>query len=135
MKPSTASTLTFLISAFLLLEGVWRLFSPVVYGILPTNRAQAFIHLVLGVAGFVARRRGAIKGYFGFLGSLLVVVAVLWFVPVTRDVPEGLLKINLTVAMLNFAVGLIALAVAVTENGRRRFGVPPSARSNPPYKV
>ncbi len=106
-----------------------------VYGILTTNRAHALIHLVLGAAGLVARRKGAIKGYFGFLGSLLVVVAFVWVVPAMRTVPGDLLNINWAVAILNFVVGIAALAVAVTEDGRRRFGMPPSARSNPPFKV
>jgi hypothetical protein len=134
MKPALSSALTLLISAFLLLEGIWGLFSPVVYWVLTTNRAHAIIHLVLGVAGLVARRKGAIKSYFGFLGSLLLVVAVIWIVPAWRAVPRDLLNINWQVATLNFILGLVSLVIAFTENSRRRFGVP-GAGTQPPMKV
>jgi hypothetical protein len=120
MKQALSSSLTLLISAFLLLEGIWGLFSPVVYWVLTTNRAHAVIHIALGASGLVARRSGAIKGYFGFLGSLLVVVAVIWFVPAWREVPRSLFNINWQVAALNFIIGLVALAIAFTETSRRR---------------
>jgi hypothetical protein len=134
MKPALSSALTLLISAFLLLEGIWGLFSPVVYWILTTNRAHAIVHLVLGVGGLVARWKGAIKGYFGFLGSLLLVVAVIWFVPAWREVPRSLLNINWQVATLNVVIGIVALVIAFTENARRRFGVRGTG-TTPPMKV
>lgn len=134
IKQSLSSALTLIISAFLLIEGIWGLFSPVVYWILTTNRAHAIIHIILGVAALVARWKGAIKSYFGFLGSLLVVGAVLWFVPAWRPIPRDLLNVNWAVATLNFIIGIASLVIAFTENARRRFGVPGS-RSNPPMKV
>src|SRR5476651_990337 len=134
IKQSLSSALTLIITAFLLIEGIWGLFTPVVYWILTTNRAHAIVHIVLGVAGLVARWKGAIKGYFGFLGSLFVVGSVLWFVPAWRQIPTDLLNVNWAVATLNFILGIVSLVIAFTENARRRFGVPGS-RSNPPMKV
>lgn len=134
MKSALSSALTLLISAFLLIEGIWGLFSPVVYWVLTTNRAHAIIHIVLGVGGLVARWKGANKGYFGFLGSLLLVVAVIWFLPAWREVPRSLLNINWQVAALNSILGLVSLFIAFTENARRRFGVR-SSGTTPPMKL
>lgn len=132
IKQSLSRALTLIITAFLLIEGIWGLFSPVVYWVLTTNRAHAIVHIVLGVAGLVARRKGAIKGFFGFLGSLLLVVAIIWFVPAWRAVPRDLLNVNAAVAILNLILGLVSLTIAFTENARRRFAMP--SRSNPPMK-
>ncbi len=133
LKPSLSLFLTLAISAFLLGEGIWGWISPVVFGILTTNRAHAIIHLLLGLGGLLARWRGFTKGYFGFLGSLLVVVAVLWLLPPTREVPRGLLNINGPVAGVNFLLGLVSLVIAFTEAWRRRFGA--SGNTTPPMNV
>jgi len=132
IKPSLSLALTLIISAFLLAEGVWGFYSPVVFGVLTTNRAHAIIHIILGLGGFIARWRGFAKGYFGFLGSLLVVIAVVWMIPATREVPRDLLNINGAVAAVNFLVGLISLVVAFTEASRRRFG---TGNTTPPMSV
>ena len=134
INASLFRALTLILPAFLLSKGIWGLFSPVVYGVLTTNRTHAIVHILLGVAGLIARWKGAIKGYFGFLGSLLIVVAFLWLLPATRDVLSDLLNMNSAVAILNFVLGVVALAIAITANPRRRFGSP-TGRTNPPMKI
>lgn len=134
MKPPLSTALTLLICAFFIAEGIWGLFNPVVFGVLPTNRAHAIIHIVLGLGALIAWRTGYVKSYYGFLGSLLVMGSVLWVVPATRNLPHDLLNVNAAVAALNFVLGLVALFIAFTETSRRRFGVPGSS-SNPPMKA
>jgi hypothetical protein len=134
MKQSLSTALTFIICIFLLVEGVWGLFSPVVFGVLTTNRAHALVHLGLGVWGLIAWRTGHLKSYFGFLGSLLFVGSVLWFLPATRALPQDLLNVNGAVAVVNFFLSLLALTIAITETSRRRFGVPGS-NTSPPMSV
>jgi hypothetical protein len=134
MKQPLSTALTLSISAFLLAEGIWGLFRPVVFGIFHMNRAHAIVHIVLGLGGLIAWRTGWVKSYFGFLGSLLVMGSVLWFLPATRGLPTDLLNVNLSVALLNFVLGLVVLFIAFTETSRRRFGVPGSS-TNPPMKI
>jgi hypothetical protein len=131
IKPSLSRVLTLIISVFLLVEGIWGLFRPVVFGILTTNRAHAVIHIVLGIGGLLACWKGAIKGYFGFLGSLFIVVALLWFIPAWRNMPRDLLNVNWAVAVLALILGIVSLTIAFTENARRRFGKP-TGRTMPP---
>jgi len=131
IKPSLSLVLTLIISAFLLIEGVWGLFSPVVFGVLTTNHAHAIIHIVLGLGGLIAWWKRYLKSFFGFLGSLLIVGSLLWFLPATRDLPRDLLNVNLMVAVVNLILGLIALVIAFTEASRRRFG---GSNTNPPMK-
>jgi len=126
MKQSHSAAVTLLISVFLLIEGIWGLFSPVIYWVLTLNRTHAIIHIVLGVGGLIARQKGKIRSFFGFLGSLLIVGAGLWFVPATRELPRGLLDVNRAVATLNFILGVVALVVAFTEGASRRTGLPPA---------
>lgn len=100
---------------FLLIEGVWGLFRPVVFGVLTTNLAHAVIHVVLAILGLVAAKKHYVKSYLGFVSSLLLVVAILWFIPGTRSVPAGLLNVNLAAAVLNFLLGAAGLTIAATS--------------------
>ena len=135
MKPTLSKVLTLLLPLFLLSEGVWGLFSPVVFGVFTTDRVHASIHLVLGVVGLVARQRGALKSYYGFLGSLLVVVAMIWLVPATRAIPTDLLHVNGAGAALNLVLGVVALVIAFTSAPRRRFGLPSTGRTRAPFQA
>ena len=103
-----------LVGAFLLVEGVWGLSSPIVFGVLTTNTLHAVIHITLGVIGvWVGLRTGARK-FCLFLGVLLVAVGALWFLPVAGSIITSLLNVNAAVAYLNLGVGAVALALAFT---------------------
>lgn len=103
-----------LVGAFLLVEGIWGLSSPVVFGVLTTNTLHAVIHIALGVIGIWTGLKTGAKKYCLFLGALLVAVGVLWFVPVTGSIITSLLNVNAAVAYLNIGVGLAALVLALT---------------------
>lgn len=101
-----------LVGAFLLIEGVWGLSSPVVFGVLTTNTLHAVIHISLGVIGvWVGLRTGA-RTFCLFLGVLLVAVGALWFIPVAGSIITSLLNVNAAVAYLNLGVGAAALVLA-----------------------
>jgi uncharacterized membrane protein HdeD (DUF308 family) len=100
-----------LLGLFLIVEGVWGLFSPVVFGVLSTNWLHAGIHIVLGILGILAGRGRATRGYLIGVGGLLVVVGVLWFVPGISTLIVSLLNVNFYVACFNIAVGLISILI------------------------
>lgn len=101
-----------LVGAFLVVEGIWGMFSPVVFGVLTTNVLHACIHIVLGLIGIWTGMKGGEKGFLTFLGILLIAVGVLRFVPGINDVIVSLLNVNYAVAYFNIAVGVISLIVA-----------------------
>ncbi len=103
-----------LVGAFLLVEGSWGFFSPVVFGVLTTNTLHAVIHVALGVIGLWVGLKSGARNYCLFLGVLLVAVGALWFVPGVRSIITSLLNVNAAVAYLNLAVGAVALALAFT---------------------
>ncbi|MEO7455133.1 MAG: DUF4383 domain-containing protein [Gemmatimonadaceae bacterium] len=101
-----------LVGVFLVVEGIWGLFSPVVFGVLTTNMLHACIHIVLGLLGiYTAMRHGARKWCMG-VGVLIVVVGILRFVPGVGDILVSLLNVNQAVAILNIVVGAVALMLA-----------------------
>jgi Domain of unknown function (DUF4383) len=100
-----------LLGAFLIIEGIWGLFSPVVFGVLSTNTLHAVIHIVLGIAGVLAGRGGFVRNYLLGVGGLLVVVGILRFIPGASDLVVSLLNVNVAVAYFNIAVGLIGLMI------------------------
>ena len=102
----------FIVSAFLLVEGIWELFSPAVFGVFTTNQAHGAIHIVLGIAGLAAAAKGAARGFLTFLGVLLLAVGILWFVPATRHIPEDLINVNRAVAIFNVILGAVSLMMA-----------------------
>ncbi len=109
----TCGVFSLLVGAFLLVEGIWGLSSPVVFGVLTTNLLHAVIHIVLGLIGiWVGLRTGARK-FCLFLGILLVAVGALWFVPGIGSIITSLLNVNAAVAYLNLAVGAVALVLAL----------------------
>lgn len=103
------------LGTFLLIEGIWGLFSPVVFGVLTTNRLHAMTHIVLGIIGLWVARRLAARGYLFGVGGLLAVVGVLFFVPGASSLTTGLLDVNFAVACLNIILGLVCVAVALAS--------------------
>jgi len=99
------------IGIFLLIEGVWGLFSDVVFGIFTTNITHAVIHIILGILGVVLGFRKNAGGFCTFLGILLVLVGLFRFVSGTGEFLIKVLNINEPVAYLNIIVGLISLSV------------------------
>jgi len=100
-----------LLGAFLIIEGIWGLFSPVVFGVLSTNTLHAVIHIVLGIAGVLAGRGGFVRNYLLGVGGLLVVVGILRFIPGASDLVVSLLNVNVAVAYFNIAVGVISFLI------------------------
>lgn len=103
-----------ILGAFLLIEGVWGLFSPVVFGVLTTNRLHAVIHIALGVTGLALARRPGVRPYLLGVGGLLAVVGALFFVPGVSGIVVSLLAVNSAVAMFNIVVGILCIAVALS---------------------
>ncbi len=100
------------VGSFLLVEGIWGLNSPVVFGTLTTNTLHACIHILLGIAGIWTGMRGGARKFSVFLGVLLIAVGVLRFVPGISDLIVSLLNVNIVVAWFNIAVGAISLVIA-----------------------
>lgn len=100
------------LSAFLLIEGIWGLFSPVVFGILTTNLLHAIIHVALGVTGIGSVLGGRSRAFLAAVGALLLVVGALWFVPALTDLLTRIFNLNRAVAYLNVVVGVLSLLFA-----------------------
>jgi hypothetical protein len=101
------------LGAFLFIEGVWGLFSNVVFGVLTTNITHAVIHIVLGAVGAGLGWRGPARGYCLFLGLLLPVTGLLRMLPATGPYVMEILNLNVAGARLNIIAGGIALLLSV----------------------
>ncbi|HXG71524.1 MAG TPA: DUF4383 domain-containing protein [Gemmatimonadaceae bacterium] len=107
-----------ILGAFLVIEGIWGMFSPVVFGILPTNMLRASIHLVLGLLGLWAARSDRARTYLVWAGSVVLLVGVLRFIPVASDYMASLLAVDTNVAILNIVLGLAARWIAFSDARR-----------------
>ena len=115
-SPRRAGTVaTLFVGLFLLIEGAWGLVHPPAYGFLPTNPLRAGIHLVLGILGLLILRTGQVRGYLKLVGTLILLVGAGWFVPVIGDIIRSLLAVDKNGALLDIAVGLIALLSSRAE--------------------
>ena len=108
-----------IIGAFLLVEGIWGLFSPVVFGVLTTNVLHAVIHIALGIVGIWTGLKGGARGFCLFLGALLLAVGILRFVPGVGDLIVAMLNVNPAVAYVNIAIGIVTLLVAFASDRSR----------------
>lgn len=108
--------LALIIALFLLVAGIWGFFSPVVFMFFTTNFVHACIETLLGLIGLGVWRNHP-RGYLLFVGLLLVVVGILYFVPIASLYVTGLLAVNTYLAAFNIIVGGICAIVALS--GRR----------------
>ncbi len=107
-----AGPFAIVVGAFLLIEGILGLRSPLVFGVLTTNTTHATIHILLGLVGLAVGISGKARHFCLFLGALLIAVGVLRFVPGIADMLVTFLNVNHAVAVFNIALGILSLLVA-----------------------
>lgn len=106
------------VGAFLIIEGLWGMFSDHVFGLLTINPTRAAIHLALGIGAIVAARRRHPLGYLTTLGAVLLAVAVLWSVPISQDLVTRFLAVNQAGAIVDAVLG-IGCFIMGSASGRR----------------
>lgn len=102
------------IGAFLLLAGIWGIYSETVFSVLTTSITYAILQIMFGVMGIILGLKKHAKGYCIFLGLLLIAIGILRFVPVAIHYVIDAFNINRPAAYLNIALGIVALIVAYT---------------------
>lgn len=121
----SANLFTLVLGLFLLVEGIWGLFSNVVFGILTTNTLHASIHIVLAIVALFIYRSARARTYALAVGILLLVVGILRFVPGADRIVVDLLNVNVPVAVLNLTVGIAGLGIGTAQpNGSLQNVVP-----------
>lgn len=80
---------------------------------LAANALHGVVHILLGFVGVFTALRGGARKFCLFLGALLLVVDLLWFIPATNGLIVGLFNVNRPVAILNLIVALASLGAAV----------------------
>ena len=118
-KPlSCVNIFAILLGNFLVIEGMWGMFSPIVFGILTTNLLHAAIHLLLGVTGIYLGTRNQARKFSLYEGVLLLVIGIFYFVPGTDDLIITLFNVNNAVAYLNIIVGILGILLALLTSKR-----------------
>jgi hypothetical protein len=114
MRPSGTATnvLSIIIGAFLVLVGIWGLFSDEVFGMLATNTTHSVLLLLLGGTAIILGIKQRAKGFSIFLGLLLLIVGLLWFIRGADALVINLLNVNRPAAYLNFILAALLLATA-----------------------
>ena len=113
-KPlSAVNVFAIILGIFLIAEGMWGLFSPVVFGVLTTNLLHACIHLVLGANAIYWGTRNRARKFIMFVGVLVLVVGIAYFIPGASELVVKLFNVNNAVAYLNIIVGIIAILLAL----------------------
>lgn len=111
-RTGPAGPFAIVIGAFLLIEGILGLNSPIIFRVLSTNTTHAVIHILLGLVGLAVGISGKARHYCMFLGVLLLAVGVLRFVPGIGETLVNLLNVNYAVAIFNIVLGVVSLLVA-----------------------
>jgi hypothetical protein len=121
--PTQRNSYTATLATFLLVEGVWGLFSPVVFGYLTTNTVHAVIHILLGIAGIWCAFHEYARSYLFMVGLLLLLVGLAWFEPSMTALITQILNVNNAVAWLNIVVGGLSLIMAFGKNSEAHKGI------------
>lgn len=117
-KPTSTNLFSIIIGIFFLIQGSWGLIDPPPFEVFTTNPTHAVIHILLGIVGVWT---GAKKGAYIFcifLGLVLLVLGLLYFVSYTGQILAGMFNMNFAVAILNIVIGILALMFALAD-GRR----------------
>ncbi|MEO6406080.1 MAG: DUF4383 domain-containing protein [Ferruginibacter sp.] len=113
-KPlSAVNVFAIVLGIFLVIEGFWGMFSPLVFGVFSTNILHAIIHLILGFTGIYTGLRNHARKFSLYVGILLLVVGVAYFIPGADDLVIKAFNVNNAVAYLNITVGVIAILFAL----------------------
>src|SRR4051812_10142999 len=91
---SAVNIFAIVLGIFLIIEGFWGLFSEVVFGFLTTNVLHAVIHLFLGFTGLYIGLRNHARKFSLYVGLLLLIVGVLYFIPAAGNLVVDLLNVN-----------------------------------------
>lgn len=113
-KPLNAVNIfAIVLGIFLVTEGIWGIFSPVVFWVFTTNILHAVIHLFLGVTAIYLGSRNQARKFCLFAGILLLTVGILYFIPGADEFVISLLNVNNAVTYLNIIAGIIAILLAL----------------------
>lgn len=113
-KPLNAvNVFAIVLGIFLVTEGFWGMFNPLVFGLFTTNLLHAAIHLLLGVTGIYLGTRNQARKFTLFTGILLLTVGMLYFIPGVSEMVIRLLNVNDAVTYLNIIIGIIAILTAM----------------------
>ncbi len=109
----SASRFCMLLAVYLLLSGVWGLFSPTVFGIFTTDTLHAVIELALGATGIWASSGPRVYPYLISVGALVMVVGAMRFIPGLAELVIRLLNVNPALAIANLVVGAVAVGIGM----------------------
>ncbi|MDB5200878.1 MAG: hypothetical protein JWQ27_287 [Ferruginibacter sp.] len=112
-KPlSAVNIFAVVLGIFLVIEGFWGMFDPLVFGIFSTNILHASIHLILGFTGIYTGLRNHARKFCLYVGMLLLAVGILYFIPGADALIVRFFNVNNAVAYLNIIVGILCLLFA-----------------------
>ena len=108
---SIQKTYALILGSVLAIVGVWGLFSDSILGLFSVNLFQSILHLVAGAFGIYAGLKGTGHIYNMVLGWIAVALAVLGYIPGSKDLLLEFLNINVWTTHLHLAIGVLTLAV------------------------
>ncbi len=123
-RSTPASVFAILLGCFLLIQGIWGLIDPPVFGVLGTNTLQAILHIVLAIIGLCMGVAGRGRNYLISAGMLFAIAGLCYFIPATRSMVLDLLNINKIAAILNIgitAVSFLMVGLSRHQPGRYRY--------------
>ena len=100
-----------LLGVFLIVEGIWGLFSGITFGIFTTNITHALVHIVLGITGIIAGIKQNAGPFCTLLGTFLLIIGIIWFIFGRDSFFVRLLNVNQPVAVMNCIAGFLCLSV------------------------
>lgn len=113
-KAGLLRIVTLIIGIIFLILGISGLLSNEVFGWFTTNSFQACIQILIAVAAFVSFAGKNYRPFLKFLGIILMLVGLIWFLGIGGDWLVRIFNINRPLAIFNLVIGLIVLVLALT---------------------
>ena len=107
-------TFALILGIVLLLVGILGFFDNKLVGdsgYFGTNTVQDVLHIIAGAIGIYIGTKGKGPGFNASLGWIGVVLGILGFVPIIKDLLMDWLKINIEISILHLVLGILFLLV------------------------
>ena len=121
---SGQKTYALIIGIILTVIGIWGFFTQSILGLFSVNAVHSILHLIGGLIGLYVGIKGEGPTYNIVIGWVGIVLGILGFVPVVKELLATLLMVNTGGNILHLAIGVVSLIVYYAASKGSTTGMP-----------
>jgi len=110
-------TYSLVLGIVLAIVGIWGFFTTHILGVFGVNAVHSVLHLIAAICGIYAGTKGDGIMYSMAIGWIGIVLGVLGFIPVVKDLLMSLLNVDMGITVLHLVIGIVSLIMYYKSKG------------------